>query len=61
MQNSRDFYDENALDTFDSEVREELISKLEEIREDLMIHHGFYFNYEDVYLRHPNERIIDIY
>lgn len=61
MPDNREYYDEKALDTFDSEIYEDLIAKLEEIREDLMIHHGFYFNYEDVYLPRHNEKIINIY
>lgn len=56
-----EYYNENAINEFENEIHDELIAKLEEIREDLLLHHGFYFNYEDVYLRHHNEMIIEIY
>ncbi len=59
--NSRDFYNEKASEVFDEKVRDELLERLEEIREDILVRHGFYFNFEDVYLRKHNEMVINIY
>jgi len=61
MTGSREFYDINAVEHFDDEVKEEILEKLEEIREDILQKYGFYFDYEDVFLPHIDERIINIY
>lgn len=56
----REFYNANAAEEFEN-CKERILEKLYDLQEEILIFYGFYFNFEDIYLRHPDEMVITIY
>ena len=59
MNMAENYYDANAYEEF-TEVRDKITYKLDSLIEEIKDDYGFELRYDDIYLLHPNERIIYI-
>ena len=60
MPDKREFYNAKAEEEFEN-CKERVLEKLYDLQEEILTFYGFYFDFEDIYLRHHDEMVITIY
>ncbi len=60
MPKKRELYNAVAKEEFEDH-KEKILEKFYELQEEILLFYGFYFDFEDIYLRHTDEMVISIY